>query len=806
MFFNQPRFIYTIVASGVLLGSTLQAVALPFSAETTARKSVRRSADGTTVTALTRDSSELVFQDFAFTNENGDTQYEPRYFAFTTTDSTADDNFPAPNGRCQGTTNRQVYWVDDYTGGIRCISYDGTALGAGESYSPKIGGPEGDEGRYVVFESKNPNLFLPRTPFGEQQVVVHDRKADETFLSSSKCIPDQVTPVPTRNPGSTQDVDLWDLSSDGKKMLISTNGSNLPDNLNPLCRSTGVRGLFIRDGGDCLAPYIGDCMTRVLYDRYGYHANSILLLDSDARNAAMSRDGTTTVFDSLATIPTRFNPDVSGFFDVYLHKNEAFSVISRSQVPRCSLTGELLPLKNDNEPGNGNSTRPRVDEVGRYIVFESLATDLVVDRNNPQMICKEGSTLYYPHPKDVKYLNTGGFSQVYVYDAVANTTSLVSKAHNSASGGNAPSGNAWISKDGHYVVFESAATNLLATSTTPQRNIFLRDLVQGKTYLVTLGTGGSGLNRDATISHVSRNGLVIAFETRASDVVAANGNGGSNNSFVQHVYIAQHSCPLDTDGDGVPDCLDLCPSDLLKTQPGSCGCGQEETDEDNDLVPDCIDNCPKDAKKTEPGQCGCGEDETDTDRDSTADCKDECPNDNTKTAPGDCGCGVSENDSDGDGVADCKDSCPSNPSRTGANGCTCTDLKDSPGACGCNTPDTDANGNGVADCLDPTGNTQPAMPTVYITKTTPDNRPAKYQVMAVLQAFEGTVTYNIKLRRGKKTIRRTSSNPTIVFRGLGKGVVTLEYSVTIGSGAAKTTTQSRSVTIKIPTGTRNSKS
>jgi hypothetical protein len=422
------------------------------------------------------------------------------------------------------------------------------------------------------------------------------------------------------------------------------------------------------------------------------------------------------------------------------------------------------------------------------------------------MICKEGSTLYYPHPKGFSYVNTSGYSQVYVYDAVEKKVSLISKANSSIAGGNGPSRNAWISKDGHYIVFESSATNLISTTTTNSRNIFMHDRVQGKTYLVTLGTGGSGINRDATISHVSKNGLVIAFQTRASDAVAAAGNGGANGSFVQHVYIAQNACPLDTDGDGVPDCLDLCPSDLLKTQPGACGCGKEETDSDSDLVPNCIDLCPQDTQKTEAGQCGCGKADTDTDRDSTADCIDECPNDNSKTVPGDCGCGVAETDTDGDGVADCSDACPSNPDRSDANGCTCTDLKDSPGACGCNTPDTDANGNGVADCLDPTGDTLPAKPTIYITRTTPDNRKAKYQVMAVMEAHQGTVTYNVQLKRGRKTISRTTPSSSVLFRGLAKGTVTFEYSITIGSGAGKTTSKTRTVTIKIPGGIQESKS
>lgn len=783
---------------------------VPFSYSSTSRKSILRSRDGQTVTALTLDSEGLVFQDYVFTDQNGSSQYDPRYMAFVTRDSTVDDNYSLPGKQCTGSTLKQVYWVDDYTNGVACVSKKYGVQGAADSYNPRIGGPEGDEGRYVIFESEAANLFLPKNP-GQgtpiQEVVVHDRRADDTFLSTSKCVPNfGPAPLPTRNPGSNRDVELWDISEDAQKMFITTDGDYMRDNVNPLCYGTGVKGPYIRDGSDCFSPSLGECKSNALYDKYGFHADSVLFLDSDARNGAMNSSGTISVFDSLATIPTHFNPDVSGFYDIYLHKSDSFSVISRAQVARCSLSGTLLPLLNNNEPANGNSTRPRIDGPGRYIVFQSDATDLVVDTSNKNMVCKEGSRVYYPHPKDTTYVSTGGKSQVYVYDAVENRVSLISKAFNSTGGGNGDSGNAWISRDGHYIVYESLATNLLQTATTAHKNVFMHDRVQQKTYLVTTGkvsgqsTDSNGLDADATITHVSRNGLVVAFQTRASNVVDATTNGGANNGGVQHVYIAQNSCPLDTDGDAVPDCLDLCPADLLKTEPGSCGCGALETDTDKDLTPDCIDACPNDAAKVVSGQCGCGRSETDTDRDGKADCVDECPNDNSKVAKGLCGCGVTETDTDGDGTPDCKDACPANPNKTSLNGCTCTDLKDKPGTCGCNTPDTDANGNGAADCVDPNVNTQPTTPKVDVTRTTPDSKKAKFQLIALFQRFTGKVTYNVVVRRGSKTVSKTSDRALVSFTGLDKGTVTLEYSVTVGKGTSAVTSKTTTTTVKLPGG------
>lgn len=52
------------------------------------------------------------------------------------------------------------------------------------------------------------------------------------------------------------------------------------------------------------------------------------------------------------------------------------------------------------------------------------------------------------------------------------------------------------------------------------------------------------------------------------------------------------SFSLDSDGDAIPDCQDLCPSDGNKSTPLICGCGASEADRDQDSLPDCIDACP----------------------------------------------------------------------------------------------------------------------------------------------------------------------------------------------------------------------
>ena len=64
------------------------------------------------------------------------------------------------------------------------------------------------------------------------------------------------------------------------------------------------------------------------------------------------------------------------------------------------------------------------------------------------------------------------------------------------------------------------------------------------------------------------------------------------------------------------------------------GCEQAYVDTDSDGVADCMETCDSDPLKRDPGICGCGTPDTDTDRDGTVDCKDGCPLD--ATAAGNC--------------------------------------------------------------------------------------------------------------------------------------------------------------------------
>jgi endonuclease/exonuclease/phosphatase family metal-dependent hydrolase len=97
------------------------------------------------------------------------------------------------------------------------------------------------------------------------------------------------------------------------------------------------------------------------------------------------------------------------------------------------------------------------------------------------------------------------------------------------------------------------------------------------------------------------------------------GNTSDHLPIVMDLSLVADPCAMDTDNDGTPDCLDNCPNDPNKVEPGTCGCGTPDTDTDLDGTPDCLDNCPNDPNKVEPGTCGCGVPDTAPDGDMNLD-------------------------------------------------------------------------------------------------------------------------------------------------------------------------------------------
>lgn len=121
-------------------------------------------------------------------------------------------------------------------------------------------------------------------------------------------------------------------------------------------------------------------------------------------------------------------------------------------------------------------------------------------------------------------------------------------------------------------------------------------------------------------------------------------------------------CPdLDNDGDGFEDSQDRCPDEPEDKDGVDDGDGCPDKDNDGDGIPDGYDSCPNEPedKDGDRDDDGCPDD--DRDRDGVPDDQDQCPDEPEDTDGFGDEDGCPETDFDGDGIPDDQDQCPDEP-------------------------------------------------------------------------------------------------------------------------------------------------
>ncbi len=150
--------------------------------------------------------------------------------------------------------------------------------------------------------------------------------------------------------------------------------------------------------------------------------------------------------------------------------------------------------------GNADSAPAGISTDGRYVVFESSASDLVAN-------------------------DTNAVSDVFVRDLVAGTTVLVSVATNGVPG-NGASRSPAVTPDGRYVAFVSAAYNLVPLDTNRIADIFVRDLQNNVTVLASVGAISTTLTGSSEAPLITDDGRYVAFYSTATNLVSGVPAGG----------------------------------------------------------------------------------------------------------------------------------------------------------------------------------------------------------------------------------------------------------------------------------------
>jgi len=334
------------------------------------------------------------------------------------------------------------------------VASDGTEAN-GYSYAPCISA----DGRHITFYSFASNLVVNDTN-PNSDAFVHDMETGQTELVS-------VNGDGVQGNGAT---DGSSISADGRYVAFSSAAQNLvPD------KTSSEYDIFLRDRQTGQTE-------RVSVSSDGDEPNGESWLD--AARCVISADGRFVTYTSVAynLVPG----DTNAAIDIFV---------------RDRLAGETqrVSVSSAGAEANNESRFPAISADGRHVAFASYASNLVAD-------------------------DVGLDWQVYVHDRETGQTERVSVATD-GSESRGGSDLSCISADGRFVAFHSDGDNLAPGDTNGKSDIFVRDREAGVTVRVSVaGDGGEG-NGHCYSQYISGDGRFVTFSSAATNVVTGDTNG-----------------------------------------------------------------------------------------------------------------------------------------------------------------------------------------------------------------------------------------------------------------------------------------
>jgi Tol biopolymer transport system component len=402
-----------------------------------------------------------------------------RYIVF---DSCANNLIPDDDGLCD------VFVHDMQSGATARVSVDSSGVQAnGFSSHPSVSA----DGQYIAFDSNATNLVSGDTN-DQADIFVHRQGVFPIPPTSTPTFTPTITDTPTSTPTNTPTPTQTPVILPGETIRVSVDSSGGQGNGYSYRSSLSGDGRYIAfvsyttnlvpgDTNGVEDVFLHDTQTgvtrRVSVDSNGAQANN------SSSGPSISANGRYVAFGSSAT---NFGSPCNGtVYDIFLHDIQ-------------TGTTTCVSVDSNGVPGNEQSNNPSISADGRYIAFDSYATNLVPGDTNPS-------------------------GDIFVHDMQTGMTTLVSVDSNGVQGNNG-SGNPATSADGRYVVFDSYATNLVPGDTNQKQDIFMHDVQTGVTRRISTNSTGAQANGTSVYPSVSADGRYVVFESDASDLVSGDTN------------------------------------------------------------------------------------------------------------------------------------------------------------------------------------------------------------------------------------------------------------------------------------------
>lgn len=215
-----------------------------------------------------------------------------------------------------------------------------------------------------------------------------------------------------------------------------------------------------------------------------------------------------------------------------------------------------VSVASDGAQGNGESYDASISADGRYVVFDSVATNLApspgsgsprvyrhdvqtgetvlvsqstggqaAEGERPTVSADGNRVAFASSDAAVVTGDNNSVDDVFVRDIGAGTTVRVSLSDTGAELDDFSEGPA-ISPDGNVVAFSSWATNVVAGFSPYAEQMYVRNLSSGTTIAVSRGFDGMTGNDDSYSAALSTDGRYVAFESGAGNLVTDDSGGG----------------------------------------------------------------------------------------------------------------------------------------------------------------------------------------------------------------------------------------------------------------------------------------
>lgn len=198
--------------------------------------------------------------------------------------------------------------------------------------------------------------------------------------------------------------------------------------------------------------------------------------DSKVLRFSISNDGRYVAFASLSALDPA---DTNFTYDVYVRD-------------RQTGTTRLVSVDSSGNVGNSSSESACISANGRFVAFVSQSTN------------------FDPRDTDI-------YRDIYVHDLQTGATELAS-VNSFGTKGNQSSVSPCLSGDGRFLVFSTFASNLDGTDVLLDGDIYIRDLLNGTTELLSLDTSGAKGNGASDYPSITSDGRFVTFTSNSTNL------------------------------------------------------------------------------------------------------------------------------------------------------------------------------------------------------------------------------------------------------------------------------------------------